>query len=218
MLKRQRPSSPPPPAAEALLAAEPSVDLDISERVAKRTRHFAPLRRSCVQKGDVVVGSDTDGEEDQVEEGWSEYSRGQTEWQEQAGLYKTANTLLHDLHAEQRHRQLFSAKPSTSSPHQQDTRYPASSYPNSLPGLASLPRDVAVPHRDAPSSETSRRTQSTPRDGFKVQTVSSQYEDANRFANAHPRSLPISAKLASIHRILKDLFLNRRRRADDGPI
>ena len=200
MLKRQRPSSPLPIAAEAPLAAEPSVDIDILERAAKRTRHFAPLRRSYVEKTSVIEGHDTDGEEDQEEEGRSEYTRGQTKWQEQAGLYKTANTLLHDLHAEQRHRQLFSAKPSTSAhrQHQQDTSRPTSPYPGSSTGLVHSPRGVAVPHQPS-FGELSYHISSSHlgvQEGAETQTVSSQSEDANRFATAQDSSSPpLSARL-----------------------
>ncbi|EPT04141.1 hypothetical protein FOMPIDRAFT_1046019 [Fomitopsis schrenkii] len=197
MLKRQRPSSPLPIAAEVPLAVESFVDIDILERVAKRTRHFASLRRSCTQKGGVVEGHDTDGEEDQEEEGRSEYTRGQTRWQEQAGVYKTANTLLHDLHAEQRHRQLFAARPSTPLHSQQDPHCAGSPNPGSSTGHTHLPRGVAMPHREPSYGEPSCHASSNPRDApehAEAQTMSSQYEDTNRF--------------------LKDLFLNRKRRID----
>lgn len=190
MLKRQRPSSPLPIAAEAPLAAEPFIDL---ERVAKRTRHFAPLRRSYVQKDIVVVGSDTDGEEDQ-EEGRSEYTRGQTKWQEQAGVYKTANTLLHDLHAEQRHRQLFAIRPSTSMHSQQGTHCAESTRPSSSMGPTHPPR-VATLHRELSFGAPSCHTSSNPCDGLghaEAQTASSQYEDTNRFATCPACSVPVA--------------------------
>ena len=196
MLKRQRPSSPLPMVAEAPLAAEPSVDIEMLERVAKRTRHCAPLRRSYVEKNSVIRNYDTDGEEDQEDEGRSEYTRGQAKWQEQAGLYKTANTLLHDLHAEQRHRQLFSAKPSASIHHQQDTCCPSS---HSLDSFAHSPLCVASkPHEETPLGTMSPHISSVHHGGLEhteAQTVSSQYEDTNRFAIAPNSCLTLLSAL-----------------------
>ncbi|KAH9835752.1 uncharacterized protein C8Q71DRAFT_858601 [Rhodofomes roseus] len=193
MLKRQRPSSPIPMAAEAPLAAEPPFDIDLAERVAKRARHFAPLRRSSyAQKNAVVLGPDTDGEEEQEDDGRSEYTRGQTQWQEKAGLYKNANTLLHDLHAEQRHRHLFAAGPSNPPHPQRHPHHPMSSNPPPSMELRH-PRGIAMPQPSAggPSYHTSSHAHGST-EQVEARIVTSQYEDTNRF--------------------LRDLFLNRRRR------
>ncbi|KAH9937489.1 uncharacterized protein B0H18DRAFT_199609 [Fomitopsis serialis] len=183
MLKRQRPSSPIPMAAEAPFAAEPLIDIDIAERVAKRARHFAPLPRGYVQKNNVVAGPDTDGEEDQEDEGRSEYTRGQTKWQEQAGLYKNANTLLHDLHAEQRHRQLFTAGPSDPAHTHRHSHHAATSHPSTSVGLRHPPHDTAVPHPSVsgPSYHTSSYAHGYTTEQVEAQIVSSQYQGTNRY-------------------------------------
>ncbi|KZT74819.1 hypothetical protein DAEQUDRAFT_760828 [Daedalea quercina L-15889] len=188
-----------PMATEAPLAAEPFIDIDMSERAAKRARHFAPLRRSYVRKKSIIVGHDSDGEENQEDEGRSEYTRGQTKWQEDAGLYKNANTLLHDLHAEQRHRQLFAATPSYTTSSQRDLYHPTFSHATSSMNLKHWTQSMVMPHpeRDPPLSSPMYHSSSHAHpsvDHVEAQIVSSQYEDTNRF--------------------LRNLFLSRRRRLD----
>ncbi|OCH96600.1 hypothetical protein OBBRIDRAFT_787165 [Obba rivulosa] len=112
MLKRQRPSS-PIPSLPTLPGEQLGPSFESFERVTKRRRQFTPSG-SGTPGNPYDDGEDDDDDEQNVdsEDGRSEYFQGRSRWQEQAGEYKHANTLLHDLHAEQRHRMLFSSSSS----------------------------------------------------------------------------------------------------------
>ena len=109
MLKRQR--STPSFVPDTYVPQEPSIDM--FERVAKRRRHFAPPQVQATNKGKSPWWiRDSDGEEDVEDDeqtpGCSMPSE-HAQRLEHAGEYRHANSLLHDLHAEQRHRMLFSS-------------------------------------------------------------------------------------------------------------
>ncbi|KAI1797683.1 hypothetical protein LXA43DRAFT_1176993 [Ganoderma leucocontextum] len=202
MLKRQR--STPSFVPDAYPPQEPSIDM--SERVVKRRRHFPPPQSQsrAPDKGKAPWrGGESDGEEDvDVDEqaagrsAPSEY----TQRLQHAGEYKHVNSLLHDLHAEQRHRMLFSTTsppaqlPLTSHgrPHV-DFHHPFPSAPNQLAPIAPLaPHEshrtstsfmISIPSKDASIV-----------DHNEVKRVTQQYEDTNRFLGA--------------------LFLTRRRQCD----
>jgi hypothetical protein len=114
MLKRQRASSPTPWTIEPTFEAEIAPG-DLYEPDHKRRRYFTPSHL------DKSLFSETTGYDSDSNLGAfhalplrraAGYSRGASEWQQHAGEYRDANTLLHDLHAEQRHRTIFSIRPS----------------------------------------------------------------------------------------------------------
>lgn len=112
MLKRQRGSSPisftPEPTLEADVAPT-----DLYEPDAKRRRYFAPSRPG--ESGDGTYEEDDAESSDGMRTPGAkrqEFREGRgrgKEWQKDAGEYGDANSLLHDLHAEQRHRVIFSS-------------------------------------------------------------------------------------------------------------
>jgi len=102
MLKRQRPSSP------ISFPDEDTTPADLYEPDSKRRRYFGPPT-TAQQKRERNHDHEEDSEDnDGGESGRGEYFIGKREWSLAAGVYKDANSLLHDLHAEQRHRALFS--------------------------------------------------------------------------------------------------------------
>lgn len=89
---------------------------DLYEPDRKRRRYFTASNLDKSSWMDLADGDQWDGEADDVEDRPRKrregYASGANEWRQQAGQYKDANTLLHDLHAEQRHRMIFAAVPS----------------------------------------------------------------------------------------------------------
>ncbi|KAI0336033.1 hypothetical protein GY45DRAFT_1430212 [Cubamyces sp. BRFM 1775] len=203
MLKRQRSS--PSFVPESPYAATPEPAIDVFERVAKRRRQFAPpLDRTSHNSWAM---DDTDGEEDVEGEessagrqATSDPERGQR--MNQAGEYRNVNSLLHDLHAEQRHRMLFSSSLSQSHLsmlHHTEPPYVAASADKTLPALSSNNLPTAPPPheiRKAPSSFTISipSKDAAMVDHVEVQRVIERYEDTNRY--------------------LGSVFLNRRRQFD----
>ncbi|CDO72432.1 hypothetical protein BN946_scf184977.g132 [Trametes cinnabarina] len=110
MLKRRRSS--PSLVADSPYAATPEPTMDVFERVAKRRRPFTRSQGQERQGGSSWRYDDTDGEEDvdgdDVSAGQEEHSS-QDGRLHHAGEYRRVNSLLHDLHAEQRHRMIFSS-------------------------------------------------------------------------------------------------------------
>jgi len=112
MLKRQRASSPSPLSqATAMEVPLPSSDPTSSEHGAKRRRILAPSLDGASSgwgQSPILSEDDTDNDDtmgDDTLNPWpitAERSLGG------AGEYKTVNSLLHDLHAEQQHRRLMS--------------------------------------------------------------------------------------------------------------
>ncbi|KAI0762779.1 hypothetical protein C8Q74DRAFT_1371767 [Fomes fomentarius] len=200
MLKRQRsvPSFVPDPYPPA----DPAIEM-FEERVAKRRRHA-----QSTDKGKTPwLPGESDGEED-VE--YSEQATGRSAPSEharrlgQAGEYKHVNTLLHDLHAEQRHRMLFSSSsPPIHQPfahyHPRHLAYPSSSPDKSaamLPAHGPPAADPTELHRHMPSFTISIPIKDASTvDHVEVQRVTERYEESNR--------------------LLGSLFLSRRRQCHD---
>ncbi|RPD81789.1 hypothetical protein L226DRAFT_577631 [Lentinus tigrinus ALCF2SS1-7] len=190
MLKRQR--STPSFVPDAYTPMNPAIDT-FEERVAKRRRQFAPPHSQSMDKGKTPWRpGDSDGEED-VE--IHEYAvrplapSEQAQRLQQAGEYKHVNTLLHDLHAEQRHRILFS---STSPPehipiaHNHPRNHPEFDHPfSSLDKLAPTYGSLPVsPHESAKHMPTFTISipskDASPVDHVEVRRVTERYEDTNR--------------------------------------
>ncbi|CAL1696531.1 unnamed protein product [Somion occarium] len=185
MSKRQRPSSPIPISPETQLEDETSSG-NVYEPDTKRRRYFAPItpgdRQSTSDGGD-----EYDSEDSELREGQSnsrrKYLGGLREWQADAGVYKDANILLHDLHAEQRHRMLFSTTSSTSTAFATHSHSPPSSphYIHAAKDSISKPASYFSP---TPGFNSAQPEQ------IETQTVTHRYEGSNR--------------------LLRSLFLNRR--------
>ncbi|KAI0690695.1 hypothetical protein BC835DRAFT_1363370 [Cytidiella melzeri] len=172
MLKRRRGSSPIPWSMEPTVEADVAPS-DLYEPDRKRRRYFTAAKLDKSHWTD-SANDDWEGESDDGEyvlrkrrEG---SSRGANEWQQQAGQYKDANTMLHELHAEQRHRMIFSVPSSTNST-----------------------LHAYIPVHDAPSSVSSQGTSSPEAVGtvdylahrqpfiVEAKQVAKRYEETNRF-------------------------------------
>lgn len=90
--------------------------------------------------------------------------------QEQAGIYKESNTLLHDLHAEQRHRMIFAANSQATL-----------SISSRTPSLQSeqQSRSLSLPHACKPSA--SDPSSDARNDEAESQVVADRYEETNRY-------------------------------------
>lgn len=114
MLKRQRPVSPMLYPIDCTMEAHEAPE-DLYEPDLKRRRYFTPSEADKSPWRDAIA-DEVDAESghgDGSSKRRSESRYGEVrEWQSHAGEYKTVNILLHDLHAEQRHRAIF-ASPST---------------------------------------------------------------------------------------------------------
>lgn len=120
MLKRQRASSPSPlTQATAMELPLPSHDLTSSEHGAKRRRVLAPPLdgppRGCGMLS-VPLGDELD-KDDMMDDDVASMHCATVNKRciEGADEYKTVNSLLHDLHAEQQHRRLMSPSSHSSS-------------------------------------------------------------------------------------------------------
>lgn len=169
MLKRQRPSTPPPHLPETQVE-DPS---DLYEPDSKRRKYFArPLPYGSNQ-----ATSMSDGEDSEDGDGASSSARGRLadrrrEWHEAAGQYKEANILLHDLHAEYRHRMIFA------SPHDHA--------PSHLSYRWTEENSEGVGGKNVNDADANRIH-------AEAETVSQRYEDSNRFL----RSLVLSRRQQS---------------------
>lgn len=106
MLKRQRPASPSP--IYDATEDEKNLPEDLFEPMSKRRRYFTPSRsNSRSQRSFHDVGDAEEEEHEAASRGEPFQREGVREWQQYAGEYRDENTKLHDLHAEQRHRMLF---------------------------------------------------------------------------------------------------------------
>lgn len=166
MSKRQRPSSPIPIPPETQVEDESS---EAYEPSSKRRRYFAPTTPGDHQSP--PAREEYDSEDSETKEGYADvngrrgYSTGRREWQAKAGVYKDANSLLHDLHAEQRHRILFSTPSTMTSPGAMSAHSYA--YPISADFESKL--GPSVPAYNAAHTEM-----------MEAATVSHQYENSNR--------------------------------------
>lgn len=147
MLKRQRPSSPSPISPETIVD---DVDSDLYQPDSKRLKYFGSSSSYGQGSHNEAVVNDSESE---VEDGREEYFQGRREWQTQAGTYKDANILLHDLHAEQRHRMLFNIShlPPTT---QQTPPNHAATYANESKDVAQFDTTQRLDHQ-GPSNATS---------------------------------------------------------------
>ncbi|KZT06384.1 uncharacterized protein LAESUDRAFT_759556 [Laetiporus sulphureus 93-53] len=208
MLKRQRPTS-PGPSPDAAFSSEPALDHDLLERLAKRRRYFAHSRDDVLPKGrfdrEAHDDGDVDEEEDVHEERHrSEHAQGKAQWQEEAGLYKAANTLLHDLHAEQRHRMIFSSPTaptcgtslSSHEPHLPQPSRQSPLFSTNAPNIRNAPHESLMKHSSdyVPDKASTLLTMTPSIDELEVQNVTQRYEDTNR--------------------ILGSLFLSRKHKLD----
>ncbi|KAH8100555.1 hypothetical protein BXZ70DRAFT_937813 [Cristinia sonorae] len=195
MLKRQRPASP------ISFLEDDTVAANIYEPDNKRRRYFAPHSHTSKQKQDGVHPNDTDEEDGEGSESGRREYYGNREWHAAAGVYKDANSLLHELHAEQRHRVLFSPHASSFSTSvmntlathrttQLATFQSAKVLPSALNGdLAGHPqRQLAVNFDGAEQMDHDGEGRD---ESVEAQVVSQRYENTNR--------------------ILRSLFLSRRR-------
>ncbi|KAK7694439.1 hypothetical protein QCA50_001625 [Cerrena zonata] len=169
MSKRQRPSSPIPVPPETRVEDESS---EAYEPSSKRRRYFAPAASGDHQSP--PAGEEYDSEDSEAREGYTDaggrrgYSAGRREWQAKAGVYKDANSLLHDLHAEQRHRILFST-PSMASPGAIST-----------PHLYTYPISPNFESKLGPSAPTMPAYNAVQTEMMEAATVTHQYENSNR--------------------------------------
>ena len=168
------------------------------ERVVKRMRHFPPLQSQFRASGKGKApwrGGESDGEEDvEVDEQVAGPSAPSEHAQrlQHAGEYKHVNSLLHDLHAEQRHRVLFS----TTSPPDQlpltshgrphfgfDDPFPSAPI-KSAPDPPTYPGPSQESHRSSTSFTISIPSKDASIvDHVEVQRVTQQYEDTNRYVH-----------------------------------
>lgn len=228
MLKRQRSS--PSFVPDTPYAATPEPAIDAFERVAKRRRQIAPLRARAATHGNSSWGrDDTDGEEDvEGDEHPADQAESseQAQRMEQAGEYRNVNTLLHDLHAEQRHRILFtSTSPDfhLSSPHQHihpehPYRHHFAAPDKTAPALSHDDSQISAHHdihKHTPSFTISIPTKDADVvDHVEVQRVTQRYEDANRYVcSIHDNA----SRVDNLHydRLLGSVFLHRRRQFDN---
>lgn len=228
MLKRQRSIPSFVPVPDPYPTADPAIDM-FEERVAKRRRQFAPPHIQSVDKGKAPWrGGESDGEEDveKDEQAGRLASSEQAQRIEQAGEYKNVNTLLHDLHAEQRHRLLFST---SSLPahmpfaHEHAPAGPEPDHPFSpLHKSAATPPahgpHAAFPHgpqRHMPAFTISIPTKdASVVDHVEVQRVTREYENTNRCASS-ALFCDILCLTVTAGRLLGALFLERRRQCSD---
>ena len=192
MLKRQRSS----PSFSQDAYASPEPPIDVYERIVKRRRQAAPPNvhnmdkgKAVWRRGDSEGESDVDDAEECVERAQSE----QAQRLEQAGEYKNVNTLLHDLHAEQRHRMLFSSSPLPS--HTPDFHHVSShadpQVHQSLPSSSTrtVPARVeTIPYQEShklmPSFTISLPSEKEDMiDYAEVQRVTQAYEETNRYVS-----------------------------------
>ncbi|KAI9057181.1 hypothetical protein FKP32DRAFT_1681916 [Trametes sanguinea] len=184
--------------------------MDLFERVAKRRRPFVPTRdQGGAQGGSFWPIDDTDGEED-VE--GDDDSSGQQERSEQAarlqqaGDYRHVNSLLHDLHAEQRHRLLFS---STLPPSLLSTpQYHPAEHSRSAPQSS----DKITPTLSCGGDTSSAHSESQkPLPTF---TISIPSKDASVMDHVEVRH--VEERYADMNRYLGSLFLSRRKPSDSS--
>lgn len=167
MSKRQRPSSPIPVPPETQVEDESSYG-EAYEPSSKRRRYFAPVIPGDNQSP--PRGEEYDSEDSEAREGYPHaegrrgYSARRREWQAKAGVYKDANSLLHDLHAEQRHRMLFSTFSTSTS-----SSAALASHPHAHSKLGPLTSTMPIAY-SAAQTET-----------MEAEIVTHRYEMSNRY-------------------------------------
>ena len=173
MLKRQRPLSPSPLSPETSLE---DVHSDVYQPDSKRRKYFGPSRSSETRPRGCDEPTAYDSE-NEVDDGREEYFVGRREWQTAAGVYKDANILLHDLHAQHRHRMLFNTP--TLVP-QNDSCCESSHFSTTLSGPARSKTPLfqhqgfVIPAPNVPAQELDQSG------SIEAQRISHRYEDTNR--------------------------------------
>lgn len=182
MLKRQRPASPLPLQWDVTEDGK-ILPEGLFEPLSKRRRYFESSRTGSYaeEQNDAEEQEDAFRSESSSHAIRREPHSGVREWQKDAGEYKRANSLLHDLHAEQRHRLIFSPTSPLPSP----LSYPDKDFVSHNPAYAphagspvNFSADQELPH---PAYTPSSR--GTPGDGVvlkEADVVSRNYVDANR--------------------------------------
>lgn len=186
MLKRQRPASPSP--IYDATEDEKNLPEDLFEPMSKRRRYFTPSRSNSLSQRSLHDGGDEEEEEHEAESRGEHFRHeGVREWQQYAGEYRDENTKLHDLHAEQRHRMLFTTntlRPSAllfSLPTFED-----SSHRLAAPQTKCSAVDQSCMHHNAtlvpPSRDNGRETptQGTAVTDDEAQVVFQRYEETNK--------------------------------------
>ncbi|KII93448.1 hypothetical protein PLICRDRAFT_49495 [Plicaturopsis crispa FD-325 SS-3] len=208
MLKRQRPVS--PPASSSDIAFVPDDDMP-SHRDPKRRRTAAPVldgRQRGWAAPDNSMNEDDDEEEFDEEEDEVDAGTGPHDLVQ---AYKSANSVLHDLHAEHQHRMMFSSHqvpqsishPSRPpySPHEMPPQ--TNSYVSSdktLPTLTSRPSGHLY------AQEHSRKS-SYPGNGFETRAVAMEMDEVQK----------VKEQYVSRNKLLGSLFLERRRALHESP-
>jgi hypothetical protein len=194
MLKRQRASSPSPltqnpPTEVPLISSVPTS----SEHGVKRRRLHTPPLDGRLRGWDILpVPSEDEAEEDDImeDDSPSPWATATDPSLSGPGEYKAANSLLHDLHAEQQHRRLMSpsSHPSPSSPGPFSSHGWPSCTPQEPPAaekLKGMPIPSPNPIQDMPLAEKYRQSLHVSETKDKLfcdddVSVYNRYGDANR--------------------------------------
>ncbi len=175
MLKRQRASSPSPLTHATVPESLPiSSDPGSSKHGVKRRRIFAPPLDGPSRgwgESSVVFGDDEDKADDIIMDGhtlttW--FNRFQPNL-ENASTYKSVNSLLHDLHAEQQHRRMMS---SAANPNLQSGPFSSHGWPSQVPVARKLMHPL-------PQDPVTTGVKNKPR-FEEVLSVYERYEETNR--------------------------------------
>ncbi|KAL1728889.1 hypothetical protein EV714DRAFT_285339 [Schizophyllum commune] len=203
MLKRRRAQSPPPPAQHEAPLLPPSPPRDL-----KRRRTQPPVLDGQQRNGAVTFLPHNGLDDDMGEEPWDEEDDEDTRDGQQTvdcTEYKSANGVLYELHALQRHRLLFSpsstpSQATSSYVHQQQQMsqsHPALHHPT-IPAGKGV--DLLMPEHRARAYQSNATIEPAHKHGagqaelsIEEQRVKERYEGANR--------------------ALGELFLSRRRQA-----
>lgn len=192
MLKRQRPASPIPLQWDAV-EAEKGLPDDLFEPMSKRRRYFAPpgIDSHADEHSSTGYPDDSTQAEGSSNAARREARSGIHEWQKDAGEYRHANSLLHDLHAEQRHRLIFSSSSTLSSTLQRRD------------GASQVPNPLHSPHPSIPPIED-RLT------GDPYHTPHSHTHKGEDTSVSTGEAEVVSQRYAETNRLLRSLFFSRR--------
>lgn len=175
MLKRQRASS-PSPFAQATIPESPPISSDpaSSKHGAKRRRIFAPSLDGPSRGwgGSSVAFGDEEDEDDIIVDGRTLTPTLRESSLESTGTYKSVNSLLHDLHAEQQHRRIVS---SAANPDLQFAPFSSHGWSSPVP-LAGKPSFVHPIPQDVLATGVKHRLQCE--EGV---SVYERYEETNRY-------------------------------------
>lgn len=183
MLKRQRPSSPLPVAHATLPESLPISSDPSSNHDVKRRRIFAPSLDGSSRGwgGSSVASGDEEDEDDIIMDGRSPTPQPNPLQSslESAGAYKLANSLLHDLHAEQQHRRMMSSASNLNLNGPNPQSAPCFSHDWSSPVL--LARKPSFVIHPVPQDVLTAGVKNRPRCEEDV-SVYERYEERNRYA------------------------------------